>query len=119
MIASHHRHHGAAPGAGAHDGPAHGIPDIHERQWPRRIGADALHQRAFRPQGGKVIADAAALLHGEGGFAQGFEDARHVIRYFAHDKAVEQGDVPPRAGAGQDAPGRQEMEIAHGGEKFI
>ena len=50
---------------GRHDGATHGIPHIHERQRARRIGPHPLHPRALGPQGGEVIADAAALLLAE------------------------------------------------------
>ena len=33
MVAPHGPHHRAAPGAGGHDGLAHGIPHIHETDW--------------------------------------------------------------------------------------
>ncbi len=39
------------------------------------------------------------------------EDAGHVVRDRAHDEAVEEGDVAPAAGAGEDAAGRQELEV--------
>ena len=75
MIAAQRRHHGAAARARAHDGAAHRVPHIHERQRPRGVGADALHRRALRPQGREIVPDAAALLHGERRLAQVLEDA--------------------------------------------
>ena len=97
--------------AGAHDRPAHGIPDVHEGERPGGVGADALHRRAARPERGEIVADAAALLHGQRRLLQLAEDAGHIVRDRAHDEAVEQGDVARRAGAGEDAPGRHEAEI--------
>src|SRR5947207_15251383 len=41
------------------------------------------------------------------------EDAAHIVGDLAHHEAVEQGHLPPRPGAGDDAAGRQEAEIAH------
>jgi hypothetical protein len=64
VIAPHRRHHGTPPRAGGHDGAAHRIPDIHERQWPGGVGTDAVDGRALRPERGEVVADATALLHG-------------------------------------------------------
>ena len=70
MIAAHGAHHGAAPRARRHDGAAHRIPHIHEAQGARGVGADAHHGRALRPERREIMADAAALLHGECGFLQ-------------------------------------------------
>ncbi len=68
-------------------------------------------------RGREVISDAAALLHGQRRLAERVEDARHIVRDIAHDKAVKQGDVPVGACAGDNAPGRQELEIVHRVEK--
>ena len=107
MVAGERRHHRAAAGARAHDGAAHRIPHIHEGDRARRIGADAEHRRPFRPQAGKVVTDAAALLHGQRRFAQMGEDAVERIRDRAHHKTVEQGDIAAGAGARQNPPCRQ------------
>ena len=69
VVAAQGRHHGAAPMARRHDGTAHGVPDIHEGQGTGGIGAHPFDPRAIGPQGGEVIADAAALLHGQRGFS--------------------------------------------------
>ena len=61
-----------------------------------RVGADAHHRRALRPQGREIVPDAAALLHREGRLAQVLEDARHVVGDRAHDEAVEEGDAAAR-----------------------
>ena len=113
MVAAQRRHHGAAPVTGAHDGAAHGVPHVHERERPRGVGADAAHRRALGPERREIVADAAALLHGQRGFLEMLEDARHVVGNDAHDEAVEQRHRAPGAGAGEDAPGRQEAEIGH------
>ena len=114
MIAAQRGHHGAAARAGRHDGAAHGIPHVHEAHRPGCVGADALHQRALGAQRGEVMADAAALLHGERGFLDVVEDGAEVVLDAAHHEAIEEGDVAARAGAGQDASRRQEGEIGHG-----
>ena len=101
MIDRQGRHHRAAPRARAHDGTAHGVPHFHERHGARGIRPHAFDQRALGPQGGKVIADAAALLQRQRRFAHRAEDAVHGIGDGAHDKAVEQRDGAPRARARQ------------------
>ena len=113
VVAPHHPHHGATPRPGAHDGAAHGVPDIHEAQRPGRIGADAVHRRALGPERRKIVADAAALLHGQGGFFQVFENAGHVVGDIAHDETVEQRHPSVRPGAGENTAGRQKIEILH------
>ena len=114
MVAAQRGHHGAAARAGRHDGAAHGVPHVHEADRARGVGADALHQRALGAQRGEVVADAAALLHGERGFLDVLEDGAEVVLDAAHHEAVEERDVAAGAGAGQDAAGRQEGEIGHG-----
>ncbi len=114
MVAAQGRHHRAAAVAGAHDGAAHGIPDIHERERPRGVGADALDRRALGAQAGEIVADAAALLHGERRLAQMGEDAGHVVRDGAHDEAIEERDAARAAGAGDHPAGGQELEPGHG-----
>ena len=68
----------------------------------------------LRPQRREVVADAAALLHGERGFLDVVEDGAEVVLDAAHHEAIEQRDVATGAGAGQDATGRQEGEVRHG-----
>ena len=63
----------------------------------------------------EVVADAAALLHGQRRLAQMREDAAHVVGDRPHDEAVEQRHAALGAGAGDDAAGRQELEILEGG----
>ena len=94
----------------AHDGAAHGVPAVHERQRPRGIGADALDRRPLGPERREVVADAAALLHGERGFLQVLEDRGHVVRDPPHHEAVEERDLPLCACAGEDAAGGQKLE---------
>ena len=113
MVAAQRRHHGAAPRARRHDGAAHGVPHVHEADGARGVRADALHQRALGAQGGEVVADAAALLHGERGFLDVVEDGAEVVLDAAHHEAVEERDGAARAGAGKDAAGRQEGEVGH------
>ena len=110
MIAAQAAHHGAAPKTRAHDGAAHRVPAVHERQRPRGVGADALDRRSLGPERGEVVADAAALLHGERGLLQVLEDRGHVVRDPAHHEAVEERDLPLRPCAGEDAAGGQELE---------
>ena len=113
VLAAEGRHHRAAAIARAHDRAAHRVPHIHERQGARGVGADPVHRRALRPEGREIIADAAALLHRQRRLAQMGENAAHVVGDRPHHKAVEQGDLAPGAGAGDDPPGRQKLKIAH------
>jgi len=50
-VASQGRHSSRAPVAGAHNRPAHRVPDIHKAQRPRRVGAHPLDRA---PRGRKV-----------------------------------------------------------------
>ena len=75
------------------------------------IRRHALHLGPARPDGGEIIADAAALLHGQRGFLQHLEDAAHAVGNRAHDEAVEQRHRPPGARPGGDPAGGQELEI--------
>ena len=119
MIAPHRRHHRAASRTGRHDGAAHGVPDIHEGQRPRGIRRHALHIRALGPDGREIVADPAALLHGQRRLAQHVEYAAHVIGHGAHDETVEQGDIAPRARPGGDATGGQIFEILQRGVELL
>ena len=119
MVTAHGGHHGAAPLAGRHDGLAHGIPHIHEADRPRGPRADALHERAGRPQRREIMADAAPLLHGEGGFLHILEDRAEVVGDRPHDEAVEERDVAARAGTGNDAARREELKIRERIEKTL
>jgi hypothetical protein len=110
VVAAQRCHHGAAARAGAHDRPAHGVPDVHEAERPRGVGAHALDRRTLGPEGREVVADAAALLQGQRRFLQVLEDPRHVVGDGAHDEAVEQGDVALGPGARQDPAGRQKLK---------
>ena len=51
VVATHGRHQRAAAGACGHDGAAHGVPDIHDRQRAGGIRRDAQHIRAARAAG--------------------------------------------------------------------
>ena len=110
MIAAQAAHHRAAPKARAHDGATHRIPAVHERQRARGIGADALDRCPLGPKRREVVADAAALLHGERRFLQVLEDRGHVVSDPAHHEAVEERDLPLGTGTGEDAAGGQELE---------
>ena len=111
VVAAHGGHHRPAPAARRHDGAAHRIPDIHEGQGTRGIGGHTLYPGPARADGGKVVPDAAALLHGQRGFLQHLEDARQAVRNGAHDKAVEQRHRAARARPGGDAPRWKVFEI--------
>ena len=111
VIATQRRHHRAAAIARTHDGAAHGVPHIHEGKRARRIRAHTLYRRALGAQRREIVADAAALLHGQRGFFQILEDAGHVVGDVPHDEAIEEGDLAAGAGPGQDAARRQEAEI--------
>ena len=102
MVTAHCGHHRTAPRSGAHDGAAHRIPDIHERQWPRGIGRHAGHKRTFGAQGAKVIANAAALLHGQRRFFEHIKYAAHTVGDGAHNKTVEKRDFSGGSSAGRD-----------------
>jgi hypothetical protein len=91
MVATHRRHHGATPRSGRHDRAAHGIPHIHERQGAGGVGPYAFDERALRAERRKVIADAAAVLHGERRLTQMREDGVEIVLDRSHDKAVEEG----------------------------
>ena len=113
MVAAQGRHHCAAPIAGAHDRAAHRVPHVHEGKRPRGVGAHSLDGRAARSERREVVADAAALLHRQRRLAQMRKDPAHVVGDRAHDKAVEQRHRAAAAGAGDDTPRRQELEIGH------
>ena len=46
---------------------------------PEASAPTPLDRGALGPEGGEIMADAAALLHGEGGFLQPLEDPVHGI----------------------------------------
>ena len=119
VVAAHGGHHGAAAGAGGHDGAAHRIPHVHEGQGAAGVGGDAFHLGAAWADGGEIIADPAALLHGERGLAQGVEDAVEIVGDGAHDEAVEERHLARGAGAGGDAAGGEEAEVLERREEFL
>ena len=63
MIAAQGCHHGPPPCAGGHYGPAHRVPDIHERKRAGCISPHAAHRGSFWAKRGEIIPDAPALLH--------------------------------------------------------
>src|SRR5690606_37474578 len=70
----------------------------------------AFYRGALGAKRREVIADAAALLHGEGGFLQILENAFHRVGDFTHHEAVEERDI---------APGTRACDDAASGEKAI
>src|SRR3546814_1620169 len=56
VVAAQGRHHRAAAGACAHDRPAHGVPDVHEGEGARGVGAHPLHRGAPGAQRREVVA---------------------------------------------------------------
>ena len=119
VVTPHGGHHRAAPAACAHDGAAHRIPNIHERQRARGIRRHTFHIRAARTDGGEIIADAAALLHGQRRLFEHVKDAGHAVRHRAHHKAVEQGHLTRGAGTCGDAAGGKIFEIFQRGIEFV
>ena len=111
MIAAKRSHHRATAGARRKKRGASAVPDAHEGYRSGGDGAGSRRLRALRAQSGKVIADAAALLHGERALLERVEDPRQRIRDRSHDETVEQRDLPGRARAGQDATTGQELEV--------
>ena len=89
VVAAHGGHHGPSARSCGHNCAAHGVPYVHETEWAGGICANTHHCRAFRANGGEVIADAATLLHGEGGFFETVENGAHIVADGAHHKAVE------------------------------
>src|SRR5262245_59535258 len=98
MVAAQSAHHGAAACSGRTDGAAHGVPYGHEARRAGSVCADPLNRRTARSQRGEIVADAAALLHGERGLADILEDGAEIILDPAHDEAVEQRHLPRGAG---------------------
>ncbi len=111
MVAAHRGHHRAAAAACGHDGAAHGVPDIHEAQRAGGIGSHAAHRRALGPDGGEIITDPPALLHGQRRLFQHVENAGHAVGDGAHDEAVEQRHAARGAGTRCDPTGGQVFEI--------
>lgn len=89
MVASQRAPHRAASRSGAHDGPAHSIPNIHEAEWSRCVGPNAVQRRAEQPQCREIVTDATPLLQGKGSFFQITEDVGHIIGNGSHDETIE------------------------------
>ena len=119
VIATHRRHHRTPARACGHDRAAHRVPHIHERQRARSIRRHALDPCPLRPDGAEIVADAAALLHGQRRLFQHLENAAHAVGDRTHNKAVEQRDRARRARTCRDAARRQEPEILKGGVKPV
>src|SRR5690606_11901877 len=75
---------------------------------PGGVGAGAGDERAPRPQGGELVADAAARLQGQAGLVDLLQDPVHRVDDGARDGAVDGAGgrlVRQRAGVGGDAAG--------------
>ena len=70
-----------------------------------------MHPRAMRPDSGKIIADAAPLLHCQGRFLQALKDPGHVVRNRSHNETVEEGNLTACASASKDTTGGKVTEI--------
>ena len=113
VIAAHGSHHCTAPGACRHHGPAHGIPDVHEGQRTAGIRRNTLHLCSLGPDRAEVVADPAALLHGQGGLLQVGEDALHRVGDRAHREAVRERHVAASPSPRDDPSGRAEVALLH------
>ena len=111
MVAAQGAHHGAPARAGAHDGAAHGVPDVHETQRAGGVRPHPVDHGALGPEGREVVADAPALLQGERRLLEVLENAAHVVRDAAHDKTVEQRHPAVGPRPGENPAGRNEAEI--------
>ena len=122
VVAAQHAHLGAAPGAGGFHRLAGAVEHPHVGHRPAGPGLGALHQGALGPDGGEVVAHAAAPAHGLGRFLQGGVDAGFAVRLAGDgvphrlDEAVDQGGLELGAGGGVDAPARDEA-VLHGVEE--
>ena len=112
-------HHRATARSRAHNGAAHTVPDIHERERPRCICSHALDQSAFGADRAKIIPDPSALLHGQRGFLEHIKNTTHIIGHRAHHKAIEQRDFALRPGASGNPPGGQKFKIFQSGVEFF
>ena len=103
------RHLRAAPPAGRRDREAHRVVDVHERERPGGVRPRPAHPRPARPEGGELVADAAARLEGEARLVDLLEDVVHRIPDDGRHRAVDRGRgrlVVLRPGVRDDAPGR-------------
>src|SRR6185295_15527685 len=117
MIAAQDAHLRAAPGAGGLHRLAGAVEDAHVGQRAARARARALDLGAFRPDGGEVVAHAAAAAHGLGGFEQGGVDAGTAIDHFGDrvadrlHEAIDERGLQVDAGRRGDAPGGNEAVV--------
>jgi hypothetical protein len=122
VVAAQHAHLGAAAGAGGFHGLAGAVEHAHVGHGAAGAGLGALHQGALGPDGGEVVAHAAAPAHGLGGLFQGHVDAGLAFAFpgdgVAHrlHEAVDEGGLQFGAGGGVDASGRDEA-FFHGLEE--
>ena len=119
MIAAQRRHHGAAASAGRQNGAAHRVPNLHEGNGAGRDAAGTFRKCAARPQGGEIDADAAAMLHRNGAFLQGAEDAGNRVIDPPHDKAIEQRDFAGSSCACLNPAAGKEFAILQDAEEAI
>jgi len=99
----------ATAAAGAGDGEAHLVVDIHEGHRAGGVGTGAGDEGALRTQGAELVADAAAGLQGEAGFVHLLQDAVHRVLDGAGHGAVDGAGgrlVLLGAGVGGNAAGR-------------
>ena len=118
MVAAQHAHLRAAAGAGALDGGAGLVEDVHVADRPRGGAVGAAHPRAARADRREVVADAAAAAHGLGRLAERDVDAGLAVDglgdRIAHrlHEAVDQRDVAdPRARRRVDPPAGDEAVL--------
>src|SRR5581483_5801199 len=119
VIAAQRRHHGAAARAGRKQRRAHRVPDAHERDRSGSDAADGLGFDALRTQSGEVVADAAALLHGQRAFLQAVEYSVHGIFDDAHHETVEERYAPIGAGPGLNPPAGEKTEVFEDGVESV
>ena len=114
MVATQDAHLRTAAGAGRFDGLAGTVEDAHVGNRTGSARLRALDVGALRPDGRKVIADAAATTHGFGGLGQRRVDAGFAVGGLDDGVAdrlhetVDQRRLEIGTGSGVDAAGRDE-----------
>ncbi len=117
VVAAQHPHLRAAARARRLDRLARAVEDAHVGDRAAGARVRALHLGALGPDGGEVIADAAAAAHGLGGFLQRGVDAGLAVDHFgdriAHrlHEAVDERRLQVDAGGGVDAAGGDEAVL--------
>src|SRR5581483_7838743 len=122
VVAAQHAHLRSAPGARGLDGLARPVEHAHVRDRTARPGMRALDLGAPRPDGGEVVADAAAAAHRlrrllQRGVDAGpaVDDLRDRVAHGLHE-AVDERRLHLDAGRRADAPGRDEAGFHRLGE---